>query len=75
MTLHVPLDKGDSLTDNTLLMTWSRPWAHSFHPLILCEKLDASFILRETCPSAQAHSVNVNFGAVQTGEEKAPGWP
>ena len=44
MTLHVPLAKGASLTDNTLVVTWSWAWAHSFHSLILCEKLDALFL-------------------------------
>lgn len=58
MTLHMLLAQGDNLTDNTLVVTWSWAWAHSFI-LILCEKLDASFIFTQTFPPAQIHSVNM----------------
>lgn len=43
VTLHVPLAICASLTDNTVVVTWSWAWAQeSFYSL--CEKVDDSFI-------------------------------
>lgn len=50
MTLHVPLAKAVNLTDNTLEVTWTWAWAHSFQSLILCGKFSASFTFVQTYP-------------------------
>lgn len=50
MTLHVPLASGANLTDNTLEVTWTWAWAHSFHSLMFCGKFNASFIFVQTFP-------------------------
>lgn len=69
MTLHVPLAKAVNLTDNTLEVTWTWAWAHSFQSLILCGKFSASFTFVQTYPR---ENLLLSFQLVRMDQEIFP---